>query len=466
MAHRCAPDPRSSAPGRLAGNASYTSDGRCSGLADMVAGIFKSYQPGRWAACCRVSNPAGGRCSPPRSKDSTSLPDSLRVLRKLPEALTAAGYSGDWTVYVPAEAVSGRYGTVSAHAATSVTLAVLACTTIRRRWFSLLMAFCTAAICYSRIYLAKTLPPADILWGILLGMLLGWAAHRALLCLDRKTARGNNCVCALFFFRNFARSNQAINQKRRTYMAIELSEQEQLRRQSLKALRDLGIEPYPAARYEVTATAREIAENYDDTKHNYDDVRIAGRIMSRRIMGSASFFELQDHTGRIQVYIRRDDICPEGDPTLYNTVFKKLLDIGDFMGVEGFRLPHQHRRVVGTLQTLHRAVEVDPPAARRQGEGRQDVRCLHRPGGALPPAVFGPDRQPAGQGRSSSSGRRSWPRCASSSTRTGIHRGRDPDPPAHPRRRIGASVHHPPQLARRRPLPSHRHGALPQKNSS
>ena len=119
-------------------------------------------------------------------------------------------------------------------------------------------------------------------------------------------------------------------------MAIELSEQEQLRRQSLKALRDLGIEPYPAARYEVTATAREIAENYDETKQNYGEVRIAGRIMSRRIMGSASFFELQDHTGRIQIYIRRDDICPEGDPTLYNTVFKKLLDIGDFVGVEGF----------------------------------------------------------------------------------------------------------------------------------
>ncbi len=119
-------------------------------------------------------------------------------------------------------------------------------------------------------------------------------------------------------------------------MAIELSEQEQLRRQSLKALRDLGIDPYPAARYEVTATAREIAENYDPEKENFQDIRIAGRIMSRRIMGSASFFELQDHTGRIQVYIRRDDICPEGDPTLYNTVFKKLLDIGDFIGVEGF----------------------------------------------------------------------------------------------------------------------------------
>ena len=85
-------------------------------------------------------------------------------------------------------------------------------------------------------------------------------------------------------------------------MSIELSEQEQLRRQSLAALRELGIDPYPAARYEVTATAREIAENFDETKGNYGDVRIAGRIMTRRIMGSASFFELQDHTGRIQVY--------------------------------------------------------------------------------------------------------------------------------------------------------------------
>ena len=85
--------------------------------------------------------------------------------------------------------MSGRFGTVSAHAATSVTLAVLACTTIRRRWFTLLMVLCTAAICYSRIYLAKHFP-ADILWGMLLGMLLGWAAHRALLRLGRDTARG------------------------------------------------------------------------------------------------------------------------------------------------------------------------------------------------------------------------------------------------------------------------------------
>ncbi len=119
-------------------------------------------------------------------------------------------------------------------------------------------------------------------------------------------------------------------------MAEILSEQEQLRRNSLEALRNLGIDPYPAARFDVTATAGEIAANFDEQSGNYSDVRIAGRIMSRRIMGSASFFELQDHSGRIQVYIRRDDICPDGDTTMYNTVFKKLLDIGDFIGVEGF----------------------------------------------------------------------------------------------------------------------------------
>ena len=115
-----------------------------------------------------------------------------------------------------------------------------------------------------------------------------------------------------------------------------LSEQEQLRRNSLQALRDLGINPYPAEKFDVTANAAQIAAEFDAEPAKFEAITIAGRIMSRRIMGSAAFFELQDHTGRIQVYIRRDDICPEGDPTLYNTVFKKLLDIGDFIGVEGF----------------------------------------------------------------------------------------------------------------------------------
>ncbi len=119
-------------------------------------------------------------------------------------------------------------------------------------------------------------------------------------------------------------------------MAIELSEQEQLRRNSLAQLRELGIDPYPAEMFDVTATAAEIRQNFDPEKNNYQDIRVAGRIMSRRIMGSASFFEIQDHTGRLQIYIRRDDVCDGEDTTLYNTVFKKLLDIGDFVGIEGF----------------------------------------------------------------------------------------------------------------------------------
>ena len=119
-------------------------------------------------------------------------------------------------------------------------------------------------------------------------------------------------------------------------MIEHLSEQEQLCRKSLAALREAGINPYPAERFDVSATAQSIAEGFDAAPEQFETVTIAGRMMSRRIMGSTSFFELQDHTGRIQVYIRRDDICPEGDPTLYNTVFKKLLDIGDFIGVEGF----------------------------------------------------------------------------------------------------------------------------------
>ncbi len=117
---------------------------------------------------------------------------------------------------------------------------------------------------------------------------------------------------------------------------LELSEQEKFRRQSLEELRKLGIEPYPAAKYEVNTTANEILENYDPEKNNFQEVSISGRIMTRRIMGSASFADLQDASGRIQLYFKRDDICPEEDKTMYNTVFKKLLDIGDIIGVKGY----------------------------------------------------------------------------------------------------------------------------------
>ena len=119
-------------------------------------------------------------------------------------------------------------------------------------------------------------------------------------------------------------------------MNIELSEQEQIRRESLAKLRELGIEPYPAAEYPVNATASEILSGYDPEKGNFSEVCIAGRLMSRRIMGAASFGEIQDESGRIQVYVKRDEICPGEDKTLYNTVWKRLLDIGDIVGIKGF----------------------------------------------------------------------------------------------------------------------------------
>lgn len=116
----------------------------------------------------------------------------------------------------------------------------------------------------------------------------------------------------------------------------QFNEQEQLRRDSLTKLRELGINPYPAPMYPVNATARSIEAEYDPEKGNCQDVVIAGRLMSRRIMGAASFGELQDETGRIQIYIKRDEICPDEDKTMYNIVWKKLLDIGDIIGIKGF----------------------------------------------------------------------------------------------------------------------------------
>ncbi len=115
-----------------------------------------------------------------------------------------------------------------------------------------------------------------------------------------------------------------------------LSEQEQIRRESLKEMIQMGINPYPAESFDVNVTAQDIHENYERDKTNYKNISIAGRIMSRRIMGNASFAELQDSTGRIQIYVRRDDICQGEDKSFYNTVFKKLLDIGDIIGVKGY----------------------------------------------------------------------------------------------------------------------------------
>ena len=116
---------------------------------------------------------------------------------------------------------------------------------------------------------------------------------------------------------------------------LDLSEQEIVRRNSLAELRNMGIEPYPAAEYTVTAHTTDIKAEFKDDEPERE-VTIAGRVMSRRIMGKASFMELQDSKGRIQVYISRDDICPDENKDMYNVVFKKLLDIGDFVGIKGF----------------------------------------------------------------------------------------------------------------------------------
>ncbi len=152
---------------------------------------------------------------------------------------------------------------------------------------------------------------------------------------------------------------------------IELNEQEAGRRASLQAIRDLGINPYPAELYPVNTTAEEILSGYDPGQGNFSSVCIAGRMMSRRIMGAASFIELMDHTGRIQVYVKRDEICPEEDKTLYNTVFKKLLDIGDIIGIEGYAFITQTGQLsvhAKSLKVLSKSLRVLPIVKEKEGE--------------------------------------------------------------------------------------------------
>jgi len=152
---------------------------------------------------------------------------------------------------------------------------------------------------------------------------------------------------------------------------LELSEQEIIRRNSLKRLRELGIDPYPAAAYDVNTTTQEIKEKYSEKENNFRDVRIAGRIMSRRIMGKASFAELQDHKGRIQLYFNRDEVCPGEDKTMYNEVVKKLLDIGDIIGVEGFVFITQMGEItihVKSFTILNKSVRPLPVVKEKDGK--------------------------------------------------------------------------------------------------
>lgn len=144
---------------------------------------------------------------------------------------------------------------------------------------------------------------------------------------------------------------------------MELNEQELIRRQSLEELQRLGINPYPAERYDINATAKEIQEKFGPDNTLFQDVSIAGRIMQRRIMGAASFTEIQDATGRIQLYFKRDDICPDEDKTMYNNVFKRLLDIGDIIGVKGYVFTTQMGEItihVREFKLLSKSLKVLP----------------------------------------------------------------------------------------------------------
>ena len=116
---------------------------------------------------------------------------------------------------------------------------------------------------------------------------------------------------------------------------MQLSEQEIVRREKREQLMQKGINPYPSELFEISTSAEEIKQNFEKKPEDFKQISIAGRLMSRRIMGKASFAEIQDSSGRIQVYFNRDEICEGEDKSLYNDVFKKLLDIGDFIGIKG-----------------------------------------------------------------------------------------------------------------------------------
>lgn len=150
-----------------------------------------------------------------------------------------------------------------------------------------------------------------------------------------------------------------------------LSDQEIERRKDREELIRLGINPYPAILFPINVTAEDIHRNYENRKNDYKGVSIAGRLMSRRIMGSASFAEIQDATGRLQIYVRRDDICPDEDKTFYNTVFKKLLGIGDFIGLKGYIFTTQTGEIslhVTELTLLSKSVK-PLPVVKRDEDG-------------------------------------------------------------------------------------------------
>jgi lysyl-tRNA synthetase class 2 len=153
---------------------------------------------------------------------------------------------------------------------------------------------------------------------------------------------------------------------------MQLSEQEIVRRENLQKIIDAGVDPFPAEMFEKNTTTKAIKEGYDAEKNNFQDVVIAGRLMQKRIMGKASFAELMDSQGRIQIYVNRDEICPGEDKTLYNTIFKKLLDIGDFIGIKGYAFVTQTGTLsihVKELQVLSKSLR-PLPIVKTDAEGK------------------------------------------------------------------------------------------------
>ena len=155
---------------------------------------------------------------------------------------------------------------------------------------------------------------------------------------------------------------------------IHLSEQEQIRREKLGDLLGMGIDPYPAELFPVNSSAASIKQNFtDDNKETLKDICVAGRIMSIRDMGKANFAVIQDSSGRIQLYIKRDDICPGEDKTLYDIIWKKCTDIGDIIGVKGYVFRTKNRGNIYSRTTTVNTCQSVKAFANRKGSGRTNI---------------------------------------------------------------------------------------------
>jgi len=168
------------------------------------------------------------------------------------------------------------------------------------------------------------------------------------------------------FWQLYLRINKSMNKE-----TLSLSEQQIVRRENLQKIIDLGYNPYPAEAFEINRHAEDIKATFKEEDEQFKHVRLAGRLMSKRVMGKASFAEIQDHSGRIQMYLNRDEICPEEDKTLYNQIFKKLLDIGDIIGVEGYVFLTKTGEItihVQTLKLLSKSLRPLPVVKEKEGQ--------------------------------------------------------------------------------------------------